>query len=156
MRRPLVAGLAACLLLGAAVAPATAKKKKPRKPPVTFEATGALALGHPGDVAAGANVTRTAFLETCAIPPSQGTDGYVIELPPAVTAVPTNVTITGVSAGDLHDLDVHFFGDGCSSLGGLATEQVGEFGLMPAGTKYVLVTAFMGVQTDFVFKAEGV
>lgn len=156
MRRPLVAGLAACLLLGAAVAPATAKKKKPRKPPVTFEATGTLALGHPGDVANGTNVTRTAFLQTCAIPPSQGTDGYVIELPAEITAAATNVTISGTSAGDLHDLDIHFFGDGCSSLGGLSTDQTAEFGLMPVGTKYVLVTAFMGVQTDFVFKAEGV
>lgn len=156
MRRPLVSGLAACLLLGAAVAPATAKKKKPRKPPVTFEATGTLALGHPGDVANGNNVTRALFSQTCTIPPTQGTDGYVIELPKEVTAVVTNVTISGSSAGDLHDLDVSFFDEGCGSLGALATENADEFGLMPVGTKYVLVTAFMGAQTEFIFKAEEV
>lgn len=156
MRRPLVAALAACLLLGGAAAPATAKKKKPRKPPVTFEATGTLALGHPGDVANGNNVTRALFSQTCSIPPTQGTDGYVIELPAEVTAVVTNVTISGSSTGDVHDLDVSFFDESCGSLGALATADPDEFGLMPAGTKYVLVTAFMGAQMDFVFKAEEV
>lgn len=156
MRRPLVAGLAACLLLGAAVAPATAKKK-PRKAPVTFEATGSLAVGHPGDIVEGTNVTRQAFLQTCAIPPSQGTDGYVIELPAEITAVPTNVTLAGSDpAGGLYDVDASFFDETCASTGALATENPDEFGLMPAGTKYVLVTAFMGAQIGFTFKATGV
>ncbi|MDQ4124567.1 MAG: hypothetical protein M3134_03060 [Actinomycetota bacterium] len=156
MRRPLVAALTACLLLGGAAAPATAKKKKPRKPPVTFEATGTLALGHPGDVANGVNATRALFLESCSVPPTQGTDGYVIELPAKVTAVVTNVTISGSSQGDVHDLDISFYDESCGSLGSLATENAEEFGLMPVGTKYVLVTAFMGAQTDFIFKAEEV
>lgn len=155
MRRPLVAGLAACLLLGAAVAPATAKKK-PRKPSVTFEASGTLALGHPGDVANGNNVTRQLFLESCSIPPTQGTDGFVIELTDDFLTRPGNVTITATEVGVPHDVDISFFDEKCASKGALATDSTDEFGLMPIGTKYVLVTAFMGTQMDFTFKAIGV
>lgn len=155
MRRSLVAGLAACLVLGAAVAPAGAKRK-PRKPPVTFEESGSLALGHPGDIVEGTNLTRTAFLQSCAIPPSQGTDGYVIALPPAVTAVTTNVTISGGDLTGLYDLDIHFFDESCASMGSLSSELSDEFGLMPAGTSYVLVTAFSGAEIAFTFEAKGV
>lgn len=157
MRRPLVAGLAACLLVGGAVAPATAAKKKPKKkPPVTFQEEGSVAIGHPGDVAGEANVTRTAFLESCSIPPSQGTDGYVIALPEEITAGPANVSITGGDLSGLHDLDIHFFDDSCTPTGALNTELADEFGLMPAGTAFVLVTAFGGAEITFAFEAEGV
>ncbi|HYO60864.1 MAG TPA: hypothetical protein VEU29_03090 [Actinomycetota bacterium] len=156
MRRPLIGALTACLIVGAAVAPAEAKKKKPRKPPVSFEEAGTVALGHPGDVAGEANVTRTAFLESCAIPPSQGTDGYVIALPPAVTATNTNVTIAGGDVTGLYDLDIHFYDESCKPMGALSSELSDEFGLMPAGTSYVLVTAFTGVEITFSFKAVGV
>ena len=157
MRRPLVAGLAACLLLGAAMAPATAaKKKKPKKPPVTFEESGSLAIGHPGDVEAEASITRTAFLQSCAVPPSQGTDGYVIALPPEITAANSNVSLSGGDATGVHDLDMYFFDESCSSTGAISTTEVDEFGLMPAGTSYVLVSAYLGVEITFDFKAEGV
>ncbi|HEX2295882.1 MAG TPA: hypothetical protein VHN37_11290 [Actinomycetota bacterium] len=157
MRRLLVGALAACLLVGGAVAPAgAAKKKKPKKPPVTFEESGALAIGHPADVEAETNVTRTAFLQSCAIPETQGTDGYVIALPPEITAVNSNVTIAGGDATGFHDLDLYFFDEACASTGALSTDSVDEFGLMPAGTSYVLVTAYLGVEITFDFKAEGV
>lgn len=155
MRRPLVAGLAACLLLGAAVAPATAKKKPKKKPPVTFEESGTVALGHPGDLNE-VNATRTAFLESCAVPPTQGTDGYVIALPPEITATNTNITLAGGDLTGLHDLDAYFFDESCAPMGALSSELSDEFGLMPAGTSYVLVTAFMGAEITFSFKATGV
>lgn len=154
MRRPLVAGLAACLLLGGAVAPAAAKKK-PRKP-VRFEESGSIALGHPGDDTAGVNATRTAFLESCTIPPNQGADGYVVELPPQVTAVSSNVTLTGADLTGFHDVDMHFFDEACASNGALSSDLPDEFGLMPQGTRYVLVTAWSGVEVTFTFEAIGV
>jgi hypothetical protein len=156
MRRPLIGVLTACLLVGAAVGPAEAKKK-PRKPaPVSFEESGSVALGHPGDLVGEANATRTAFLNSCAVPPSQGTDGYVIALPPEVTATNTNVTIAGGDLTGLHDLDMFFYDESCSPVGALSSELSDEFGLMPAGTSYVLVTAFAGVEITFDFKAVGV
>lgn len=154
MRRPLVAAIVACLLLGGAVAPATAKRK-PRKP-VRFEESGSLAIGHPGNDTAGANVTRAAFLESCAIPSTQGTDGYVIALPPEVTATNTNVSISGGDATGMHDLDIHFFDETCAPTGALSSDLSDEFGLMPSGTAYVLVTAWAGVEVTFSFKAMGV
>ena len=152
MRRPLIGALTACLLVGVAMAPAEAKKRKP-KPPVTYEESGSVALGHPGDVSGELNVTRTAFLETCAIPPSQGTDGYVIALPPEITAVPSEVTIAGGDATGFHDLDIHFFDESCGSLGAISTDATDEIGPMPQGTSFVLVTAFLGVEITFDFKA---
>lgn len=154
MRRPLVAGLAACVVLGGAVVPAAAKGK-PRKA-VRFEAAGSITVGHPGDDAAGVNATRAEFLESCAVPSSQGTDGYVIELPPALTKVASNVTLTGTDAAGVHDVDMHFFDQSCTSTGALATELPDEFGLMPKGTSYVLVTAWSGVEVTFTFEAIGV
>jgi hypothetical protein len=154
LRRSLLLGLIACLLGGALAAPAGAKRKKPKpKPPVTFEESGSIALGHPGDLVAEANVTRNAFLETCAVPPTQGTDGYVITLPDEITAIATDVTITGGDATGAHDLDLFFFDEACGSLGSINTDAVDELGPMPAGTRYVLVTAFLGVEITFDFEA---
>ncbi|MDQ3953021.1 MAG: hypothetical protein M3279_08680 [Actinomycetota bacterium] len=157
MRRSLMTGLVACLLVGAIVAPAEAgKKKKPKKPPVTFEESGSLALGHPGTVEAENGIARAEFLQSCSIPASQGTDGYVIALPPEITAVNSNATLSGGDATGFHDLDMYFFDETCSPNGALSTDAVDEFGLMPAGTSYVLVSAWLGAEITFDFKAEGV
>lgn len=153
MRRCVVIALAACLAAGAVSAPAVAKKKPKRKPPVTFTESGSVALGHPGDLVGGYNATRQAFVETCAVPPTQGTDGYVITLPEEITAVDTLVSIVGADAAGLHDLDIFFFDEACAPLGALSTDAVDETGPMPAGAKYVLVTAFLGVEITFEFKA---
>ena len=56
MRRALVVALTVGLLAGLVAGPADAKKKK-KKPPVTFEAEGALLTANPGDLN-GAGVTR--------------------------------------------------------------------------------------------------
>lgn len=157
MRRSLMTGLVACLLLGALVAPAEAgKKKKPKKPPVTFEESGSLAIGHPATVEAEGGIARTEFLQSCAVPTSQGTDGYVIVLPPEITAVNSNVTLSGGDASGFHDLDMYFFDESCAPKGAISTEAVDEFGLMPAGTSYVFVSAWLGAEVTFDFKAEGV
>ena len=153
MRRTLTLVLAAGLLAGAMIAPADAKKKRKPPPPATFAETGSIAVGYPGDFFGEANVTRQTFLQSCAVPASQGTDGYVITLPEEITAVPTEVSIYGGDATGVHDLDIFFFDDTCTSTGSLNTTAIDEFGPMPSGTKYVLVTAFFGVELTFDFKA---
>jgi hypothetical protein len=153
VRRSLVVALSLSLLGGALMAPAEAKKKPKPRPPVTFEASGTIALGNPGDFFAEVNVTRQAFLQSCAVPPSQGTDGYVITLPDEISAVAADVSITGTDAAGVHDLDIFFFDDACSPVGSVNTDAVDEFGPMPAGARYVLVTAFFGVELTFDFKA---
>lgn len=151
MRRAVVVAVTLGLLAGAAVAPAEAKKKK-KKAPVTFSAEGSLVLGNPGDLN-DAGVTRQEFLAGCAVPATQGLDGYVIELDDQISAVSSDVQVSGADAAGLYDLDMYFFDDSCSSTGSFSTEASDEFGTMLPGTKYVLVTAFTGLEITFKFEA---
>ena len=153
MRRAIVVAVTLGLLAGAAVAPAEAKKKKKKKPPVTFQAEGSLITSNPGDLN-GAGITRNEFTAQCAIPASQGLDGFVIELDEKISAVTSMVQVTGTDATGMHDLDLYFFDDGCGATGESSTEAADEFGTMVAGTKYVLVTAFTGAEIAFTFEAE--
>lgn len=152
MRRAIVVAVTLGLLAGAAVAPAEAKKKKKKKPPVTFQTEGSLVTANPGDLN-GAGVTRQEFLAQCAVPASQGFDGYVIELDDKISAVTAEVQVTGTDVTGSHDLDLYFFNEACDPTGESSTEAADEFGTMIAGTKYVLVTAFIGTDITFTFDA---
>lgn len=150
MRRVLVLVLALSLLAGASLAPAGAKKKKKKKPaPITFEASGSFMLPNPADYTNEASITRNEFVATCAIPATQGLDGYVVELSDEISKVSAQVGVTGSDAGVGHDLDMYFFSAECAPTGSASTETQDEIGIFPAGTKYVLVTAFVGLQIEF-------
>ena len=151
LRRAVVVAVTLGLLAGAAVAPAEAKKKK-KKAPVTFTAEGSFALGNPGDLN-DAGITRQEFLAQCAVPATQGLDGFVIELDDKISAVTSNAQVTGGDASGMHDLDLYFFDDACAPTGSSSTAAADEFGVMPAGTQYVLVTAFTGLEVTFSFEA---
>jgi hypothetical protein len=153
LRRAVVIAITLGLLAGAAVAPAEAKKKR-KKAPVTFKAEGSVTIANPGDLG-GAGITRSEFRAQCAVPlVSQGVDGFVIELDEKISAVNSMFQVTGTDATGMHDLDVYLFDDGCDETGESSTEAADEFGTMVAGTKYVLVTAFMGAEINFTFEAE--
>lgn len=149
MRRALVLVLALSLLTGAMLAPAAAKKKKKKFVPVTFEASGAFALMNPGDYTNGTSITKNEFLATCAIPATQGVDGYVIELSEEISKVTAQVGVTGSDAGIGHDLDMYFYNADCAQTGSASTETADEIGIFTAGTKWVVVTAFAGLQLEF-------
>ena len=148
MRRAVVIAITAGLLAGAVVGPAEAKKKKP----VTFSAEGSLMIGNPGDLNE-AGLARQEFLATCGVPTSQGVDGYVVELDDKISAVNANVEVTGSDATGSYDLDVYFYDDACTSMGGSSTGASDEFTVMPAGTRYAFVSAFLGAEIVFEFKA---
>lgn len=149
MRRALVLVLAMSLLSGAMLAPASAKKKKKKKPaPITFEASGTIATMNPADLN-DAGITRNEFVATCALPASQGIDGYVIELSEEISTVAAQVGVKGSDAGVGHDLDLYFYDESCGSTGSASTEAADEIGVFPAGTKWVVVTAFTGLQIEF-------
>ena len=154
MRRQLVIVLVACLLGAALALPAEAKKKKKKKkkPPVTFQTEGSFAAANPATIE-GYGVTQNEFVNTCAIPASQGLDGYVIELPKKVTKVTSTVTVSGGDASGIYDLDMYFFDKDCASKGAASTAGEDETGAMPAGTKYVVVSAFWGVDVNFTFES---
>lgn len=151
MRKTLIALLVPAVLVGSLLGPARARKPK-KKPPVTFEATGSIAVPNPADVM-NAGLTRTEFETACAVPTAtQGADGYVVELPPKVTAVTSRVYVTGTSPTGVGLLDMFFFDESCGSLGRILGSDDGD-PLMPAGTKFVLVTNWLGDPTTFTLTA---
>lgn len=153
MRKTLIVAVVIGLLAGALVGPAQAKKKKgKKKAPVTFTADGTLAIGNPGDLNE-AGIVRQEFLATCAVPASQGLDGYVIEVSEEISKVTSEAKLSGSDATGMYDLDMYFYDDACASKGSSSTAESDEFGFMPAGTKYVFVSAFMGAEVAFTFEA---
>lgn len=153
MRRTIVVALTLGLLAGAASMPAEAKKKKRKlKPYVT---SGSIAVGHPANFEAGVGLVRGEFLETCSIPASQGTDGYVVEIPATHMKKPAAVTAAGSSVTGGYDLDLFFYDAACAEVGMAADIGTDQMGSIPAGTKYVLVNSWepAGVGIDFTFTA---
>lgn len=151
MRRVLVLVLALSLVTGAMLAPATAKKKKKKKfVPVTFEASGTITVMNPTDYLVGeASITKNEFLANCALPASQGLDAYVVELSEEISKVPAQVGVRGSDAGVGHDLDMYFYSAECAPTGSASTETADEIGVFPAGTKWVVVSAFAGLEIEF-------
>jgi hypothetical protein len=153
MRRSFVAVLVVCLVAGLMIMPADAKKRrKKRKPPVTFKAEGSFAVANPATLE-NQGATQSEFMASCAIPTSQGVDGYVVALPAKVTKVSSTVTATGGDMTGIYDLDMYFYNASCAPIGAASTAGQDETGAMPAGTKYVVVAAFWGVDVNFSFKS---
>lgn len=152
MRRSFIVVLVGCLLGAAMVLPADAAKKKRKKKPVTYSTEGSFAVANPATLE-NAGVTQNELMNTCAIPVSQGLDGYVIKLPAKVRKVSSEVTASGGDATGIYDLDMYFYNADCAPTGAASTAGSDEVGAMPAGTKYVVVAAFWGVGVDFTFKS---
>ena len=151
LKEPLVRRLIAlALVLGLvgaiSAAPALAGKKK--KKPITFEAAGSFAVANPASLEGG-SLTGNEFTETCAIPTTQGVDGFVVELSDEISKVMATVQVSGGDATGIYDLDMYFFTADCAAIGAASTPDSDEMGAFPAGTKYVLVNAFWGVEVEF-------
>lgn len=154
MRRAIVLALVVGLLGGSAAIPAQAKRKKSKpKPPITFEAEGTLVTANPADFQADAGITRNEFINTCSIPVSQGFDGYVIELSDEISTVMSNVLVSGSDATGIYDLDVYFYDESCAFTGAASNEETNQTGVMVAGSKYAVVSAFFGTNLTFTFEA---
>jgi hypothetical protein len=153
MRRLIALALVLGLLGALTAAPAGAKKRKKKsKPPITFEASGSFAVGNPGSIN-GASITGNEFAETCAIPATQGLDGFVVELSEEISKVTSTASLSGGDATGFYDLDMYYFNADCAPVGAASTAESSETGVFPAGTKYVLVAAFMGAQLEFELTA---
>lgn len=151
MRKSVITLLVPAMLVGSLLGPADAKKAKTKRP-VTFEASGSIVLSQPLDLM-DVGITRTEFQSACSVPSvTQGVDGYVIELPPEVTAVSTRVSAAGTSPTGVGLLDLFFFDESCAARGDILGSFDGD-PIMPAGTKFVLVTNWLGDPTDFTFYA---
>ena len=138
-------------VVGTMVSPVEAGPKK-RSKPLKFETAGTLTTANPLTLRR-IGVTRSEFMESCAIPKTQGLDGYVIELPPDFKTISSEVNLTGVDVTGQPDLDMYYFDGSCEEVGYTATGSFSESGVMPKGVEYVLVTAFFGASAEFTFEA---
>jgi hypothetical protein len=144
------------LVLGLAVSivgPAGAKKKKKKapKPYVTEEVE--IQLGHPmnnGNTGTLTSVTGQEFLNTCAIPASNGVDGWVFEVPAEYQKISTSAEATGTSVTDAAapaDLDMYFYDEGCAQVGQANAAGTDEFGAMSPGVAFIFLHNYAGGPT---------
>ena len=153
MRRIIVVIMVACLAAGALGAPAQAGKKKKKKKPIKFSVEGSFATANPADFLAGAGLVRNELQATCAIPVTQGTDGFVVELPAAFQKINSEASLSGQDATGGPDLDMYYYDEACAPTGETATAELNEFGIIPSGTKFVAISAFFGADVTFTLEA---
>lgn len=149
MRRTILLAIITALLPGALVAPAGAG-------PTSFEASGSFVVGgEDGWLAGGSsNVTKREFVDSCEIPTTQGVEGYVIQLPGALSQFAGEARVEWTQSTPYDDIFMEFYGSECGFNGQAGiydaygeSEEVGSF---PAGTSYVLVAATRGLLVEFV------
>ena len=152
-RRFAVISALVLVAVGTFVVPVEAGMKKKSKPQ-SFEAEGTLLTAHPLTLRR-MGVTRNEFLRNCTVPQqTQGVDGYVIEVPEAFTTIASETYVTGKDALAQPDLDMYYFNEACEEIDYTATGSFSETGVMPAGTHFVLVAAFVGGgSSEFIFEA---
>ena len=163
MRKAIVLALGLTLLVGATAGPAAAhNRKKTVSPPVRFEASGSIAVADPVNawILGPSSLTAREFLAGCAIPRSQGFDGFVVELSDQISKVSANVILDWSQiAGGVYNLRMDFLDASCGRTGraddgnvlGLGEDT--EEGAFPAGTRYVLVSVTYGALVNFTLTA---
>ena len=151
MKKLLVLALVLGLVVSI-VGPAGAKKKKKApKPFVSEEVT--IELGHPvanGNSGSLASVTGQEFLNTCAVPSTNGVDGWVFEVPAEYQKIAASAEATGTSVTDAAspaDMDMYFFDETCKQVGQANAAGTDEFGAMSPGVSYIFLHNYTGGPT---------
>ena len=145
MRKRLVIALVIAGL-AAMTQPALAGKKGP-KPWKSEEVT--LAIAHPvvyNSTGSVNSITAKEFENTCAVPSSNGLDGYVFEVPKEYQAIQASVAAIGAGAGTpaAYDLDLYFYDSNCVVT--LVSQATGtdENGVIPKGTAWIFMHNYLG------------
>lgn len=95
----------------------------------------------------GIGLTNRGPVGGCGPSGSQGLDAWVFELPSDAPGPGAPVKATGSDLLGLHNLAVTFVSDDCRSVGELDTPAADEAGVLPAGTRYVVVSDRLGIGT---------
>jgi putative nucleotidyltransferase with HDIG domain len=131
-----------------APAPSAAPPAAPAPPPATFTAHGQLLapdlLGR-----LGIGLTNRGPTGGCGPSASQGLDAWVFQLPEGAGAPGAGALVkaTGNDLLGLHNLAVSFLSQDCVVLGQLDTPESDEAGVLPSGTRFVVVSDRSGVGT---------
>jgi putative nucleotidyltransferase with HDIG domain len=83
----------------------------------------------------------------CGPSASQGLDAWVFQLPDDAPGAGAPVKATGSDLLGLHNLAVTFLSQSCAVVGQLDTEAADEAGVLPPGTRFVIVSDRSGVGT---------
>ena len=142
--------IAAFLVLGLLVAfsgPATAKKKKKGPKPYTSEEA-TINIGHPvfyGQAGTPLSLTAQDFLNSCAIPGSNGLDAYVYEVPADYQKITASIQAFGSEGSQVaYDLDIFLYDSSCTQVGVYNSTSADEGGVAPKGTAFVLLYNYTG------------
>ena len=127
--------------------PASPPQEASPPPPQPFTAQGQiLAPDLLGRI--GIGLTNRGPVGGCGPSDSQGLDAYVFELPADAPGPGSPVKVTGSDLLGLHNLAVVFVSEDCQTVGQLDTPAADEAGLLPAGTRYVVVSDRLGIGTS--------
>jgi hypothetical protein len=96
----------------------------------------------------GIGLTNRGPVGGCGPSSGQGFDAWVFELPAAGPGAGAPVKATGSDLLGLHNLAVAFLSESCEMVGQLDTEAADEAGVLPAGTRFVVVSDRLGVGTS--------
>ena len=119
---------------------------------IIFEGEGRIAGSNPATVNPSGEevdgITQAEYLFWCdgLAPISQGVDGYVFLLDEAITGEAT-ATLVGSESPIGHDLDMYFYAEDCTRLGAQNTEDTNETASVPAGTRWIIANAWIGLDT---------
>ena len=138
------------LLLTIAVAatlsgPASAAKKKPKGPKpykseeVTIQLGHSVHYGNSGTIVA---LTAQEFMNSCAIPNTNGIDAYVWEVPADYKNVDAMISAFGSGGSAGYDLDIFLFDDSCQITFASQNTSADEVTMMAKGTAYILIYNF--------------
>ena len=134
------------LALGLVAQPALAGKKKGPKPYKSESFT--IAVAHPvfyGNSGSVNAITAKEFENTCAVPGSNGVDGFVLEIPKEYQKLQASISAVGAAGGAAgYDLDIYMYDANCTPT--LASNAAGtdENGVIPKGTAWVFVHNYLG------------
>lgn len=124
---------------------ATAGKKKAKGPKpykseeVTIEFGHSVLYGASGTLL---GVTPQEFINTCAIPASNGLDAYVWAVPDEYNNVAATITAFGSGGSVPYDLDIFLFDESCGITMASQNTTVDETTIMQKGTAYILIYNF--------------
>jgi len=96
----------------------------------------------------GIGLTNRGPVGGCGPSGSQGLDAYVFELPADAPAPGAPVKVTGSDLLGLHNLAATFVSEDCRTVGQLDTPAADEVGVLPVGTRYVVVSDRLGIGTS--------
>ena len=117
-----------------------------------YTETFTIAGSNPGGDSTDGGLVGADFANSCTMPPpSQGSDGWVSELPASFGDGVHKVTTTG--SGPTYDLDLYFFNADCELIGTAASSAADESGTLPSGTAYVLTSNWAGAATEVTLNA---